>query len=53
MGTPMNGYWQLPPDVIEDLDELTSWVQEALDVAERVGKRPKQRKSAAKKKGRR
>jgi DNA transformation protein len=53
MGTPMNGYWQVPPDVIEDADELASWVQEALEVAERVGKRPKRRKSAAKKKGRR
>ncbi|HET6361605.1 MAG TPA: TfoX/Sxy family protein [Gemmatimonadota bacterium] len=53
MGTPMNGYWQVPPDVIEDADELASWVQEALEVVERVGKKPKRRKSGAKKKGRR
>jgi DNA transformation protein len=51
MGSPMNGYWQVPPDVIEDADELASWVHEALAVAGRVGK-PKRRKSAAKRKGR-
>ncbi len=53
MGTPMNGYWQVPPEVIEDADELASWVQEALEVADRVGRKPKRRSSAAKKKGRR
>ena len=53
MGTPMNGYWQVPPDVIEDADELASWVREALEVADRTGKKPKRRKAAAKKKGRR
>jgi DNA transformation protein len=41
MGSPMNGYWQVPPDVIEDADELASWVREALDVAGRGRKRPK------------
>ena len=51
MGTPMNGYWQVPPDVIEDVDELDAWVHDALAVADRARK-PKRRKSAAKKKGR-
>ena len=50
MGSPMNGYWQVPPDVIEDADELASWVDEALGVAERAGKKPKRRKRTAKKK---
>ena len=53
MGSPMNGYWQVPPDVIEDADELASWVQDALDVAQRAGKKPRRRKSTAKKKDRR
>ncbi|HET6639292.1 MAG TPA: TfoX/Sxy family protein [Gemmatimonadota bacterium] len=52
MGQPMNGYWQVPPEVIEDADELASWVHEALEVAERAGKKPKRRKSAGSKKGR-
>lgn len=50
MGSPMNGYWQVPPDVIEDADELAGWVREALDVAERARARPKRRKPAAKRK---
>lgn len=41
MGSPMNGYWQVPPDVIEDADELASWVREALEVASRGRKRPR------------
>ena len=53
MGTPMNGYWKVPPDVIEDADELASWVREALEVAERARRKPRRRKSSAKKKSRR
>jgi DNA transformation protein len=53
MGSPMNGYWQVPPDVIEDADELASWVREALEVAERAGGKSKRGKSTAKKRGRR
>jgi DNA transformation protein len=53
MGTPMNGYWQVPPDVIEDAEELAAWVREALEVAERAGKKRGRRKPAARKKGRR
>ncbi len=53
MGSPMIGYWQVPPEVIEDADELASWVLEALEVAERAGKKPKRRKAVAPKKGRR
>ena len=45
MGTPMNGYWQVPPEVFEDADELASWVGEALQVAERAAAKPKRRKS--------
>ena len=39
MGTPMNGYWQVPADVLEDAGELRTWVEEAIGVAERSGKR--------------
>ena len=53
MGSPMNGYWQVPPDVIEDADELASWVREALEVAERAGKKPRRVKSASKRSKRR
>lgn len=49
MGTPMNGYWQVPPDVIEDADELDSWVREALEVAERAGTQSRRRRSTGKK----
>ena len=38
MGTPMNGYWQVPADVLEDADELRAWVDEAIEVAGRVPK---------------
>ena len=53
MGPPMNGYWQVPPDVLEDADELASWVAEALEVADRSARRPTRGKSAPKKKVRR
>ena len=53
MGSPMNGYWQVPPDVLEDADELASWVREALGVAERARKNPKRRNSTAMRKERR
>jgi DNA transformation protein len=43
MGTPMNGYWQVPAGVLEDADELTPWVREALEVAARAKPRPKRR----------
>jgi TfoX/Sxy family transcriptional regulator of competence genes len=38
MGTPMNGYWQVPADVLEDADELRAWVDEAIEVAGRAPK---------------
>jgi DNA transformation protein len=43
MGTPMNGYWQVPAGVLEDADELAPWVREALEVAARAKPRPKRR----------
>lgn len=53
MGSPMNGYWQVPPDIIEDADELASWVRDALAVADRAKRKPARRRAAKKKKGRR
>lgn len=41
MGTPMNGYWQVPAGALEDTDELASWVREAIDVADRSKVRPR------------
>lgn len=32
----MDGYWELPADAIEDVDELERWVRRALSVAERA-----------------
>ena len=46
MGTPMNGYWQVPAGVIEDAEELESWAREAIGVAGRSG--AKSRRSRAK-----
>ena len=36
MGTPMNGYWQVPAGVLEDVEELEVWAQEAIEVAGRA-----------------
>ena len=38
MGTPMNGYWQVPAEVLEDADVLRAWVDEAIGVAVRAPK---------------
>lgn len=40
MGTPMNGYWQVPAGVLEDPEELESWAREAIDVASRTRAKP-------------
>jgi DNA transformation protein len=45
MGTPMNGYWQVPADVLEDADELRAWVDEAIGVAGRSGKQARSRRA--------
>jgi DNA transformation protein len=36
MGTPMNGYWQVPAGVLEDPEELAEWAREAVGVAARA-----------------
>jgi DNA transformation protein len=41
MGTPMNGYWQVPAGVLEDPEELESWTREAIDVAGRARAKPR------------
>jgi len=41
MGRPMNGYWQVPAGVLEDADELATWVREAVEVADRSKVRPR------------
>jgi DNA transformation protein len=50
MGTPMNGYWQVPVEVLEDVDALRDWAGEAVEVAVRAKgarrtRRPKGRRS--------
>lgn len=39
MGTPMNGYWQVPAGVLEDPEELEVWAREAIEVAGRARRR--------------
>lgn len=48
MGTPMNGYWQVPAGVIEDPEELESWAREAIDVAGRARAKPRRSRSKPK-----
>lgn len=43
MGTPMNGYWQVPAGVLEDVESLREWAGEAVEVAARA-KQPRRRK---------
>jgi DNA transformation protein len=54
MGTPMNGYWQVPAGVIEDVEELESWAREAIEVASRARVKPSRSraKPTPRKKGR-
>jgi DNA transformation protein len=49
MGTPMNGYWQVPGDVLEDAEELGIWVREALAVAGRSTTPSRSRRSPKRK----
>jgi DNA transformation protein and related proteins len=35
---PMMGYYELPPDLLEDADALRPWVHKAIDVARRSRK---------------
>ena len=37
-GKPSKGYYQLPEDILEDTDELRTWVREAVLVARRKKK---------------
>jgi DNA transformation protein len=48
MGTPMNGYWQVPAGVIEDPEELESWAREAIDVASRARAKPRRSRARPK-----
>lgn len=40
---PAMGYWELPPDVLEDVDALARWVDAALAVAARAGEKKSRR----------
>jgi DNA transformation protein len=55
MGTPMNGYWQVPAGVLEDAEELAPWAREAVEVADRskVTPRAPRSKTSSKSKKRR
>lgn len=44
MGTPMNGYWQVPAGVLEDVEALREWAEEAVDVAARAKRKPRARR---------
>lgn len=49
MGTPMNGYWQVPAGVLEDVEALREWAEEAVAVAGRAKRRqrPRSKKGSA------
>jgi len=36
---PMTGYYQVPPDVLEDADELATWAKESIRVGSTARKR--------------
>ena len=42
---PMRGYYEVPKRVLEDLEELKVWVDQALGVAERAKKSKPRKKS--------
>ena len=55
MGTPMNGYWQVPAGVLEDAEELTTWARESIAVAGRArvrSRRPESKRQNVRRKGR-
>ena len=54
-GQPSLGYFQVPPEVIDEAEDLTRWARRAVEVAQRAGlkkqrKAPKKRKTPARKK---
>lgn len=45
-GKPMNGYYEVPGEVLEDEERLPAWMREAMAVAARAPKRkPRPRKA--------
>lgn len=44
MGTPMNGYWQVPAGVLEGVEALREWAFEAVEVAARAKRKPTKRR---------
>jgi DNA transformation protein len=43
-GQPSLGYFQVPPDVIEEAEDLTRWARRSVEVAQRAGAK-KQKKA--------
>lgn len=43
-GETISSYWRLPPDVIDDAEELGIWVLEAVEVARRAKARKPRRR---------
>ena len=39
----MKGYYQVPADVLEDVDELALWVRDAVETGRRAAKSPRRR----------
>ena len=40
----MQGYYQVPPSVLEDADQLAAWAAEAIDVSQRAPARKRKRR---------
>ena len=47
-GQPSLGYFQVPPDVIDEAEELTRWARRSVEVAQRAGMK-KQKKTPPRK----
>ena len=45
-GQPSLGYYQVPPDVIEEAEELARWARRSVEVAQRTGMKKVRRKPA-------
>jgi hypothetical protein len=53
-GQPSLGYYQVPPDVIEEAEELARWARRAVEVAMKKGRlkpAPQKKKAPQKKQG--
>lgn len=46
-GSVLTAYYEVPPEVVDDEEELLRWARQAIDVANREPERPRRKRSAA------